>query len=152
MTLTERPSSFLSARSCDRPGPTTPAATSLSSASGITVVISSSKCPVSTLSQRTYDEDMLNKFTLTQAPMHPALCLPEVLLLICAFLEHKSDRLDLANVARCSKLLHEISIGVIWRDTSLLHLIKCFPEDTWSIVGSEMVREPRSMGADGFKE
>ncbi|KAI0770046.1 hypothetical protein C8Q74DRAFT_869217 [Fomes fomentarius] len=70
--------------------------------------------------------------------MHRALCLPEVLIQICTSLESKSDCLALANLARCSKFCHEISIGVLWRDTSLLHLIKCFPEDTWSIVGSEM--------------
>ena len=69
--------------------------------------------------------------------MHKALCLSEIILRVCAFM----DRSTLAVVARCNKDLHESSTQVLWSDLwNLGLLIRCFPQDAWLVEEGDLVR------------
>lgn len=66
--------------------------------------------------------------------MHTALRISEVLRYICDYVDDGT----LLAMARTARVLHEPAIEMIWFELpSLVHLFKCFPEDTWALHHDE---------------
>ncbi|KAI0632242.1 hypothetical protein C8Q77DRAFT_1124590 [Trametes polyzona] len=62
--------------------------------------------------------------------MHKALTLPDILRLVC---QH-ADRPSLCSLATTTRMIHNLAIEQIWASLdSLVHLLRCFPEDAWNV-------------------
>ncbi|KAI0335785.1 hypothetical protein GY45DRAFT_702553 [Cubamyces sp. BRFM 1775] len=63
--------------------------------------------------------------------------IPEIISLVCECADHPT----LALMARSSRILHEAAIQVLWRILpDLFPLIRCFPEDAWTLVQQDLYR------------
>lgn len=70
--------------------------------------------------------------------MHRALFISEIANFICEPL----DETTLAALARSCKALHEPAVHSLWADLSnLVPLVKCFPDDSWTVEDNEIVRK-----------
>ncbi|KAJ7168877.1 hypothetical protein C8R46DRAFT_1350371 [Mycena filopes] len=70
--------------------------------------------------------------------MHPALCIPEIVALICELAPAASPgtsyRSSLAALAQSHSSFQEPALDVLWREMhSVVPLLKCFPADLWEV-------------------
>ncbi len=73
--------------------------------------------------------------------MHQALFIPEILHDVCT---HATDT-TLVSLALSCKSFHETAIQALWNELCDLNpLIKCFPEDIWTIDQEHLVSEQPS--------
>lgn len=79
-------------------------------------------------------------FPLLTTPMHPALCIPEIVEIVCAELEELDPwaQKDFAALARTCKAFQEPALDILWRkQDTLAHLVKCLPSDMWEEISPE---------------
>ncbi|RDX53450.1 hypothetical protein OH76DRAFT_1223204 [Lentinus brumalis] len=70
--------------------------------------------------------------------MHRALSLQEIVREICAF--NAGDLKSLAALARTCRHYHELATQELWKEIeSLVPLVKCFPEDSWTVADGELM-------------
>lgn len=70
--------------------------------------------------------------------MHRALSVQEIVREICAF--SAGDVKSLAALARTCRDNHELAIQELWKEIkNLVPLVKCLPEDSWTVVTGELV-------------
>ena len=70
--------------------------------------------------------------------MHRALLIPEILHAVCAY----ATDATLVSLARSCKVFHEVAIQVLWDELrDLSPLIKCLPEDAWTVDQEHVVSE-----------
>ena len=68
--------------------------------------------------------------------MHRALLIPEILHAVCVY----ATDATLVSLVRTCKVFHEVAIQVLWDELHDLNpLIKCFPEDAWTVDQEHVV-------------
>ncbi len=70
--------------------------------------------------------------------MHRALSLQDIVREICAC--NAEDLKSLAALARSCTQIYELVIHELWKEIrDFVPLVKCLPEDSWTVVAGELV-------------